>query len=233
MFAGISSILSFVSSTDISEKRAENKDLDELLAPFDEGKADQCEEQIKTLVVAVYFVVLARRMNYIIGKNGVKPSPSVPSRRIDAKTYNEMCDTALSSAGLPPDQKHLKQEVGVWTANIVKCGWATGMEWFENIPLPDDTEAGDLDAAGNTKLGENDDEDEDSGPLGPNRRRRLNVVASGDNVRGLHPGLGTMMQDRVDWLSEDRKEDFIEWKEEIMERINGMEQSGKGATAVH
>lgn len=42
-----------------------------------------------------------------------------------------------------------------------------------------------------------------------------------------------MMQDRVDWLSEDRKADFIEWKEEIMERIKGMEKVGKQAAAVH
>jgi origin recognition complex subunit 6 len=28
-----------------------------------------------------------------------------------------------------------------------------------------------------------------------------------------------MMQDRVDWLSEDRREDFVEWKADIMSRI--------------
>jgi Origin recognition complex subunit 6 (ORC6). len=36
---------------------------------------------------------------------------------------------------------------------------------------------------------------------------------------GLLPGLGTMMQDRIDWLSEDRREDFVEWKADIMSRI--------------
>lgn len=234
MFAGISSILSFISSSSTSEKRAENKSLDEFLAPFDKGVTEKCKDQIKTLAVAVYFIVLARRRNYIIGKSGVKPSSSIPSRRLDAKAYNEMCGAALSSVGLSPDQKHLRQEVDMWTDSIVKSGWATGMEWFENVPLPDNREDGEIDNEGNAQHGENDDEDEDSGPLGPNRRRRQNVIASGDKVRGgLQPGLGTMMQDRVDWLSEDRKADFIDWKEDIMERINGMEKSGRRAAAVH
>ncbi|KAK2754829.1 hypothetical protein FQN54_006722 [Arachnomyces sp. PD_36] len=234
IFAGVSSILSFIPESNTAEKRAEDKDLDEFLTPFDKGGAEEevKKDMIKTMIVATYFIVLSRRRNYLMGKSGVKPSSSVPPRELDRKTYNEMCDTALSSVGLSPDQKHLRQEVDLWIDYITECGWSKGMEWFENIPLPGDREGDDALDAGDTQAGENDDDGDDSGPLGPNRRRRRKVATGKDKVRGgLQPGLGTMMQDRIDWLSEDRKADYSEWKEEIMERIRGMEKGKKRAAA--
>ena len=229
IFAGISSIISFISSSATSEKRAENKDLDEFLEPLDTPDGDGLEEykvRVKTLAVAVYFTVLARRQNLKIGSGNSKSS-----RKLDPKTYIDMCNAALAGVGLPSgQQKLLRQEVDAWTENIMKCDWATGMEWFENIPLPGDREG---DEAGTPQGGHpyDEEEDEDSGLLGPNRRRQK-AITSSEKVRGgLQPGLGTMMQDRVDWLSEDRRADFLEWKGGIMDRIKGLEKGGNRVAA--
>jgi len=50
-----------------------------------------------------------------------------------------------------------------------------------------------------------------------------------DDAEGvLLPGLGTMMQDAVDLLNEERKLDYLEWKQGILGRVNQMEKKGKG-----
>jgi origin recognition complex subunit 6 len=81
------------------------------------------------------------------------------------------------------------------------------MEWYLNIPA-----AGEL--------------DEDNGPTTPRkqpaktplrRKEKHSQKKIGDEdvygPAGLLPGLGTMFQPAVDWLSEDRREDFAAWKQ--------------------
>lgn len=43
---------------------------------------------------------------------------------------------------------------------------------------------------------------------------------------GLLPGLGTMFQPAVDWLSDDRRTEFAAWKEDILGSIAMVEQEG-------
>ena len=43
---------------------------------------------------------------------------------------------------------------------------------------------------------------------------------------GLLPGLGTMFQPSLDWLSDDRRADYVTWKKDIMREIRMMEQKG-------
>jgi origin recognition complex subunit 6 len=48
----------------------------------------------------------------------------------------------------------------------------------------------------------------------------------------LQIGLGTMMQDKVDYLCEDRQLDYLEWKAKIMARVeqieSGQTENGSG-----
>jgi origin recognition complex subunit 6 len=102
-------------------------------------------------------------------------------------------------------------------------GWTKGKEWFENIPTAgaDDTVEDGI-----------YDKPEVTGLASSKRRKVGNshglLTADGSPRGGLLPGLGTMMQDRVDWLSPERREDYIAWKAGIMKRI----ENRKKATTV-
>lgn len=95
--------------------------------------------------------------------------------------------------------------------------WAHGQEWFENIP-----QAGELDGEEEYES-DNGAADEGEATKRPKTGRGLLNASR----KGLLPGLGTMMQDRVDLLSEDQQEDYLEWKADIMERIEQVERTGR------
>lgn len=188
------------------------------------------KDLVDSLIVAVYFLVLARRRNpppetqaqTSVGTDKSKPQEP---KKLDKKTFAEMRQTALVSLGLPPTEKKHREDVDQWIALIMELNWANGQEWFENVPM-----AGEMDGE-NADLAEDGlyDPDED-GSGGMPRPRTIGSGSSlfSKNVSrgGLLPGLGTMMQDRVDWLSEKRREDYMDWKTEIMERIARMERAG-------
>lgn len=106
---------------------------------------------------------------------------------------------------------------------IMELDWANGKEWFENIPM-----AGEMDGE-ETDLDEEDlyGGDEDGGVRNPRWNATESLLSRDSSRGGLLPGLGTMMQDRVDWLSPERQEDYIEWKADIMQRIKRMERAGR------
>lgn len=218
MFAGASSILYFISKTSSSDADA---DLDEEMLEFLEPvvtvrnleKDEDFKEMINALVVAIYFLVLARRRNPVDAdgeQNG-------ESKKLDKKTFSEMRQTALVSLGFPANERRHRADVDQWIALIMEQNWAHGQEWFENIP-----QAGELD-------GEEEYESDDvaAGEGDTAKRPKTGRGLLNASRKGLLPGLGTMMQDRVDWLSEDRQEDYLEWKADIMGRIEQVEGTGR------
>lgn len=246
----MSSILHFVSSTDDDSNNNElNEEATEFLEPIlttrDKENDEEFKELVSALIVAVYFLVLARRRNpsrTSSGNAGVESSSS-PSgnnnntangdanKKMDKKTFAEMRQTALTSLGFSSLEKKHREDVDRWIAIIMDQGWAKGKEWFENVPV-----AGEDDEAGrNAAEGDDDEEDVSGGAVGSKRRkgmmrgRDLLLKEDASSHDGLLPGLGTMMQDRVDWLSEDRREDYLEWKDDIMKRVERMEKAGEVA----
>ncbi|PLB47536.1 hypothetical protein P170DRAFT_510365 [Aspergillus steynii IBT 23096] len=228
VFAGVSSVLYFVSK--VSANEGESDELDEDMLEFvepvmlakDREKDEDFKELVDALIVAVYFLVLARRRT---------PSPSsteVPSgeeaRKMDKKTFSEMRQTALTSLGLPTTERRHRDDVDQWIALIMEQSWANGKEWFENIP-----QAGELD--GDEAYLSDVGADEDDGGLRDGKRPKMmgkgraSIFSKATERGGLLPGLGTMMQDRVDYLSDDRREDFVEWKADLMARIEQMERT--------
>ncbi|KAL1971354.1 hypothetical protein VTN77DRAFT_306 [Rasamsonia byssochlamydoides] len=229
IFAGVSSILHFISVVPYS---ALDKEALEFLDPLRSEEGEESEdykELVYALIVAVYFIVLARRRTPNpasgAGTDGDAGAAAGDNpRKMDKKTFAEMRNTALSSLGLSPAEKRHGEDVDAWIALIMKQGWAKGQEWFENVPM-----AGEND--GDDELSDHaDDYDEDGGPVRSSTKRRRSslLLRSGSPQEEglLLPGLGTMMQDRVDWLSEERQEDYLEWKAEILKRIEEMEQRG-------
>lgn len=182
------------------------------------GNEAEFKDLVYAMVVAVYFIVLARRRNPVPSENG-ETDPEAP--KMDKKTFTEMRQTALTCLNLPTDRRH-RDDVDQWIALIMEQGWANGQEWFENIPL-----AGELhgeDEEGNSYRHLDEEDAAFRGVKLPKRHDGAGNSKSRSSKPeashgGLLPGLGTMMQDRVDWLSEDRREDFVEWKADIMSRI--------------
>lgn len=178
-------------------------------------KDDDFKELVYAMVVGVYFLVLARRRN-----PGPEEEADVEAQKMDKKTFIEMRQTALNSLGLTNDRRH-RDDVDQWIALIMEQGWAHGQEWFENIPY-----AGQL--YGEDEEGKSyQDLDQEDAVLRGVRPPKRSTAGQGDRALqsdhpprgGLLPGLGTMMQDRVDWLSDDRREEYVDWKADIMARI--------------
>jgi origin recognition complex subunit 6 len=180
-------------------------------------KDDDFKELVYAMAVAVYFLVLARRRN-----PGPDGEQDVEAQKMDKKTFIEMRQTALNSLGLKANDRRHRDDVDQWIALIMEQGWANGQEWFDNIPY-----AGQLFGDDEEGKSYQDIDEEDAALRGVKLPKRSTAgggarTKSGSAPRGgLLPGLGTMMQDRVDWLSDDRQEDFVEWKADIMARIQG------------
>lgn len=183
------------------------------------GNEDDFKELVYAMIVAVYFIVLARRRNPASSADG--EVVNAEAQKMDKKTFTEMRQTALTSLGLPNVRRH-RDDVDQWIALIMEQNWATGKEWFENIPL-----AGELhgeDEEGNSYRRLDEEDAAFRGVKLPKRNDGSAGARTGSSKPvhgGLLPGLGTMMQDRVDYLSEDRREDYVEWKADILARIEG------------
>lgn len=184
------------------------------------GNEDDFKELVYAMIVAVYFIVLARRRNPAPSADGEVANAEAP--KMDKKTFTEMRQTALTSLGLANVRRH-RDDVDQWIALIMEQNWATGKEWFENIPL-----AGELHGEDEEDNSYRHLDEEDAAFRGVKLPKRNDSSAgprSGTSSKpaygGLLPGLGTMMQDRVDYLSEDRRENYVEWKADILARIEG------------
>jgi origin recognition complex subunit 6 len=122
-----------------------------------------------------------------------------------------------------PDQLH--KETEMYTQAASSQGW-TSMEWYKTLSSPNES---------NTGL--NTGHDEDNGPATPRRqpaktplRRKekhsqRKIGEEEENPAGLLPGLGTMFQPAVDWLSEERRAEFDAWKEDLLESVAVVEQN--------
>lgn len=118
------------------------------------------------------------------------------------------------------------------------------MEWFGNVPAADVEDVGE--AAGDSD-GKNNDEDGGGGIRGgtpvrkrpaktPLRRKEKHgrFVAGDDDDgytgrAGLLPGLGTMFQPAVDWLSEDRTAEYRRWEKEMRMDMRAIEKTASAS----
>ncbi|KAG5298632.1 origin recognition complex subunit 6 (ORC6) [Histoplasma ohiense] len=238
IFAGVSSILSYISETEPQRGKNQTQFLSPLIAStkttagmHEPGSNDDkiYRDRITTLIVAVYFVVLTRMHRGIAHSSTSSTLP--PAENWDVDTYMEMAAAALTVVGL--EGKTYVNDVDVWLSIIMKQNWTVGTEWFDNIPSPSKGGEGVKGNRGEelAKRAGNGNDDDDDEIVSPQKRRvirRQNQRRSENRDAkaqgGLQPGLGTMMQDRLNWLSEDMREDYLEWKEGVMKKIRAIEQ---------
>ena len=210
IFAGLSSILALVPTLqaggDDNEPHAHTDFFSPILSNEPESQVKEFRDRVITLIVALYFVVLRR-------------SQASQSGELELEAFTEMTRVALASAGLT-DEKY-SGDVDTWVVKIVQDSRVEEHEWFKNVPRS----SGDDEDSLNGKNGE-DDEDEEVMTF--RKRKYMNRHAArlsrDQGQGGLLPGLGTMMSDRLDWLSEERRFDYARWKNDVMQRVHDIEQ---------
>jgi origin recognition complex subunit 6 len=166
----------------------------------------------------------------------------VRGRAVDAvEQYCIQHAAALPSELQLVTAESLKKPVDFYLLEAEDCGWLD-MDWYRNVPA---NVEGDEDELGNSD--DDDDEDvemEDEGHVTPRKRpaktplRRKEkhggkaaLAAEGlleDDLgaAGLLPGLGTMFQPAIDWLSDENRADYARWKKGILKECAAIEARG-------
>ena len=131
----------------------------------------------------------------------------------------------------------LKKPLDFYMLEAEDCGWLD-MDWYRNVPenIHDEDDEplddGDVDV---------DMEDEDEGPVTPRKRPSKTPLRRKEKhggkaalafeglfeddlgAAGLLPGLGTMFQPAIDWLSDERRADYAKWKKSILKECAAIE----------
>lgn len=179
-------------------------------------KGDKKEkEKIPALVAAVYVLVHTRLTGKEVnGKEYVALRRSILAGfnllRYDAKMVEKVEKEEEGEAGWEGYTDVVGKDVDAWLMQLSTRGWV-GLDWFENIESGSGVEGPQtrdepMDDAEDEDADEDDDGEEES------------IM-----------GLGTMMQERVDYLSARKREEYQIWKDGILEKIEEIEMArGEG-----
>lgn len=173
----------------------------------DSGPEDELRSTVSAMTIAIYFMVWTKM------KQG----------KITPEVYLDRCEKAIEVATETGCGNLSTDAVDDWIKEMNDNGWCRGQEWWDSVP--EDV----MDVIGRVAGDAERDLDEQDAVVGTQRRPRLREDDQGEQDKDgvLLPGLGTMMQDAVDFLSEERALDYLEWKKGILERVKQMER-GKG-----
>lgn len=181
-----------------------------------DGEGDEEEEALEpnvlALTAALYLMVLTK-----MGKGQMK-----------TKVFHGVSKKAVElfwSKGL-----RREEAISDWIKRINENGWCKGQEWFESVP--NNVFVFQLAAAADGIDEDDDDDDDQDGEgdkLDDEDERQMGLVhgfgidLDKDDPEGvLLPGLGTMMQPSVDWVSEERRRKFTSWRKAIMLQVEGV-----------
>jgi origin recognition complex subunit 6 len=158
------------------------------------------------LALALFFMVLSKMQRGKVINDGY------------LKDSERAC--AVANEDLP-DGGVQKADVDEWIKRISSKNWATGQDWWSSVPENVFDRAGEPSA---------DDVEDDYGTDLTIRRKRTRdqEFSKQDPAGKLLPGLGTMMQDSIDWLSEEKRADYLDWRELMENKLESLEiQSNK------
>lgn len=187
-----------------------------LPSPFlGNGRDNQTEskrDKIPALIAAVYFFVCTRLAGRETnGKEYISQRRDVLSMlaklREDQKLGEKIREKAKEGMEWEGWEDVGTKDVDEWLLDIPARGWLK-LDWFENI------------IAG-SGVGVNDDNNQFEDELDSHSPSVAGRASGGKN--SLRINLGTMMQDQVDYLSEERRAEYRIWKEGILAKIDEME----------
>jgi origin recognition complex subunit 6 len=164
------------------------------------------------------------------------------AKAVETVTAYLESNAATLPAGLDADLAQLDTAVGFYLLEAEDCGWLN-MEWYLNVPATKDLHDEDdedeaLDGNGGGAGSLVDAEDGSFGrrkqpaktPLrrnekhGAANRRLLDDGREDPGAAGLLPGLATMFQPAVDWLSDERRADYTTWKHALSRELAILQQ---------
>lgn len=176
----------------------------------DNQKEDK-KDRVPALIAAVYFFVGAR----LSGRETSGPE-YVAQRKVVLSTLTKLREDEELSQKIRAKVKDVAEwegwekvgtkDVDAWLMEISTHGWLK-LDWFENI----------VEGAGVEIPNKSGPVEDDIGSHPPAAER----IIEGKNA--LQTGLGTMMQDRVDYLSEKRRAEYKIWKRGILARMKEIE----------
>ncbi|KAL1646852.1 hypothetical protein SLS58_002987 [Diplodia intermedia] len=167
--------------------------------------------------------LIAVLLMYTMIKLGGRPTSAAELRERRERAVEVVWGECEACEGWWGTEEELVRKVEKLLVEAKERGWLD-MEWFGNVVQGDaDVEMGDEDGD------EEGDTEEDEGgagvpptPYTPLKKRKTKTV---DVQAGVSQGgLGTMMQDKVDYLSEARRAGFVKWKAGIMKRVERIER---------
>lgn len=185
-----------------------------LPTPKPEKGESKEKEKVPALVAAVYVLVHTRLTGKEVnGKEYVAIRRSIlnglKELRVDEEVVGKVEKEEAGEKGWEGWTDIVGKDVDVWLMELSAKGWVE-LDWFENIesgsgvdaPETRDEPMEDADDNGNEDVDEEDDGEEES------------IM-----------GLGTMMQERVDYLSSRKREEYRIWKDGILEKIEAIEMA--------
>ncbi|PIA92402.1 hypothetical protein CB0940_09450 [Cercospora beticola] len=188
-------------------------------------------EKWPALVVALLLYAVARM-------RGVEAdSEEISDVRKEACEAVEMY-VISNAASLPQElgditMRSLKKPVDFYMLEAEDCGWLD-MDWYRNVPENiDEVEQQDEDV----EMGEGEEEETvtprkrpTKTPLRRKEKHGGKAALPADGfleddlgAAGLLPGLGTMFQPAIDWLSDERRADYAKWKKGILKECATIE----------
>ena len=175
------------------------------------------DTNVAALVITLYILVLTRL-------TGVEAEPAEYFRR--KQLALEIVEEAMTDQG---EQMACNQaDIDDYMLYVSKYRW-TDMDWFSNVDVGsgyhgrEDSQRRD---AGD------DDVDEDEGHI--LLRPSKGFISMGSEEENyLQAGLGTMMDDRGDYLSDPRRRSFERWKKKTLLQIDELEAREKATDADH
>ena len=124
------------------------------------------------------------------------------------------------------------EKIESWIKKINKQGYCKGQGWFDSVPegvLDFSLDAVNDDAADAEEQELMDASDEE--PSTRSARKGLHLDED-DPEDVLLPGLGTMMQESIDWLNRDKKVAFESWMKDMIRKIDRIDKPTKAGRAV-
>lgn len=179
-----------------------------LWPPKDSATVESLEAEVTVLLVALYLMVLTRMQQ---GKMTTKIFRGVSSKAV--KIFEVV------------DSTH---EIEDWIKRINGERYCKGQDWWESVP-EGIFEFSVKNLEGADGVVDDDDHEQDEGEEELDQAEdvtlsvRKAIDLEQDDPEGvLLPGLGTMMCDAVDWLSEERRVQFQRWKRDFVRQIDGV-----------
>ncbi|ERF71607.1 hypothetical protein EPUS_00596 [Endocarpon pusillum Z07020] len=172
------------------------------------------------LTLALFFLVLSR----------------MQQGKVSSESYLTDCKRACAVANDEDTNSGVtKDAVDDWIKKISSEGWTTDQEWWSSVP--EDV----FDRLGKPATGESVEPEDgyQAGLISRKKRKRTDIGNDERDAEGtLLPGLGTMMQESIDWLGEDRQADYMRWRAGVEKKLNQLDKSvgrtrtkAKGVTA--